>query len=182
MLGNRKDKIKDGKCYFKIHDEDEGWTQTSFSLNRHLHCESQGRQFLAAQQDQAGCGILMPIVILMTEQPREFSSTSKMRISPSTQEMALRHSGKKHHFSLTKNLVFLKLYTGGKVANFIFTVFCFLWWDQLSVLRGNMFLIVLLMAPVSSSQTRAASILGCSSVLDTGKHQILWRNIPLAQP
>lgn len=45
-------------------------------------------------------------------------STSKMRISPSTQEMALRHSGKKHHFSLSKNLFYLNLYAGGKSCKF----------------------------------------------------------------
>lgn len=65
-----------------------------------------------------------------------------MRISPSTQEMALRHSGTKHHFSLTKNLFSLKLYAGGKTCKF------YIHWVVLlvtgpSVLRGNTFVVAL---------------------------------------
>lgn len=80
-----------------------------------------------------------------------------------------------------------------KPAKFAFTWLCILWWDQLSVLRGNTFLTALWMLSLgfqvdcphgsSAFPTRQLvdhSIQGCSSVLDTGQHQMLWRNMPRA--
>lgn len=88
------------------------WTDTSIMNPKE-------NSSLASWQDQAECGILMPIRILMTELGVHTKcSTSKMRISLSTQEMALRHSGKRHHFSLTKNLFFPKLYAVGESCKF----------------------------------------------------------------
>lgn len=86
--------------------------RASFSLNRYLHYESQIRQFFLAGPGR----VWHPDANQDSNDwkgAQTKCSTSKMRISPSAQEVALRNSGKKHRFSLTKNLFCLKLCGGG---------------------------------------------------------------------
>lgn len=102
-------------------------SRASFSLNRHLHYESQGREFFSIL---AGPGRVWDPDA--SQDSNDWTakgvhtkcSTSKMRISPFTQEMALRHSSKKHHFSLTKNLVFSEVVCWGEKLQILYSLGC----------------------------------------------------------
>lgn len=117
--------------------------RASFSLSRHLHSASQGRQFFSSvagpgrvwNPDANGDSNNWTAKGVWTT-----CSTSKMRISPSTQEMAPRHSGKKASLQPYQNPAFSEV-VGGKT--FKFYIHWFLWWDHLSVLRGDSFLTAL---------------------------------------